>query len=197
MKSVKITAFIALIALGLMVGCDNKAADAPQSSAPPAAADPAPTAAAQPEAEEEVSGQWVVSDTYGVKFRVPEDWQITRTEGAVSATAADGTTTVVLVGTESGEMIQSAINEMKSTIELKDVSFGKTGMTTINGLAGTRATGTAVLVQQGGDQEIQFLGVTLRVDKDTAVTMMIFSQAEMYEAQKDIIDGISQTIVKS
>lgn len=198
MKNLTLIVLIALLTIGLTTACDNKTEDAPTEAALAESA-PAPDEAPAPaeEPEEEVAGQWVESTTYGVKFRVPEDWEVTRTDGAVSTTAPDGTTTVVLVGTESGAMIQSAINEMKSTVELKDIRFDKTGMATINGLAGTRASGAAVLVQEGGDQEIQFLGVTLRVDKDTAVTMMIFSQAEMYEAQKDIIDGISQTIIKS
>jgi hypothetical protein len=69
-------------------------------------------------------------------------------------------------------------------------------MTVINGLAGYLGSGSAVLVKEEGDQEIQFSAYSLKVGKN-AVSLMIFSEAEMYEAQKEMIDGIAQTLSKT
>ncbi|MFU8802233.1 MAG: hypothetical protein ACNA8W_00350 [Bradymonadaceae bacterium] len=198
MKILLRTIIIALISVAFTAGCDKPAEEATTQAATVETA-PAPTEAPAPveEPDEDELGQWVTSETYGVKFRVPADWEVTQADGAVSTTAPDGTTTVVLVGTESQSMVDSFVADMKSAIELKDVRFEKSGMTTINGLPGMRGSGAAVLVQESGDQEIQFLAYALRVSSAKSITMMVFSQAEMYEAQKDIIDGIAQTIVKS
>ena len=46
------------------------------------------------------------------------------------------------------------------------------------------------------DQEIQFIAYNVKIGKK-AVTVMIFSEAEMYEAKKEIIDGIAQTLTKA
>lgn len=202
MKKLAISASVALLALALITGCD-KSDQAPVGSIESAeqkVADSEKTIAEalekEDQAEEDNDSQWVKSPDYGVRFRVPMDWKVVDAEGGVSATSPDGTTTAVLVGTESESMIESAINELKSQIELKDMKFEKGGLTTINGMPGTRGSGSAVLVEPDGDQEIQFLAYVLRVGQHN-ITLMIFSQAEMYEAQKDIIDGIAQTLVKS
>lgn len=209
MKKLAVSAAVALLALALVTGCDksNEATEAAQQRV--AELDKATEQAneekvqaearakAEAEAENEDSdSQWVKSSDYGVRFRVPADWKVVDAEGGVSATSPDGTTTAVLVGTESESMLESAINELKSKIELKDMKFEKGGLTTINGMPGTRGSGSAVLVEPDGDQEIQFIAYVLRAGQHN-ITLMIFSQAEMYEAQKDIIDGIAQTLVKS
>lgn len=205
MKKLATTATAALIALALVAGCEKGDSKAPVGSIESAEQKVAKSEETIEKANEkedkkdedqDSDSQWVKSPTYGVKFRVPADWNVVNAEGGVSATAPDGTTTAVLVGTESESMIESAINEMKSNIQLKDMKLEKGGLTTINGMPGTRGTGSAVLVEDDGDQEIQFIAYALRVGKHN-ITLMIFSQAEMYEAQKDIIDGIAQTLVKS
>ena len=155
-------------------------------------------AAAEVEGAEAPAGQWVESPAYGVKFRVPTEWEIARAEGSVSATAPDGTTTVIMVGSESESVIQSAVQDLQKEVEFKDVNIGKSDMTVINGLAGYKGSGSAVLVGEGeeGDQEIQFTAYSLKVGEQ-AVSLMIFSEAEMYEAQKEMIEGIGQTITRS
>lgn len=187
---------LGLAAMTVAAACkDDKAADAaaPQAeNAAPPAAEAVGEANAGAAAEDE-SSQWITSELYGVKFRVPADWKVTKSAEGVTTTAADGSTTAILVGSESENMLQSAINDLKSQIELKDVRFEKSGLTTINGLAGSRGTGAAVVVGKNGDEEIQFLAYSLKVGKKT-VTMFVFSEATMYEAQKEIIDGIAQTI---
>lgn len=204
MKQIASTAAAALIALALVAGCEKADTKAPVGSIESAEQKVAKSeeviekALEQEEQkeDEDSDSQWVNSPTYGVKFRVPADWEVVNAEGGVSATAPDGTTTAVLVGTESESLLESAINELKSNIQLKDMKLEKGGLTTVNGMPGTRGTGSAVLVEEEGDQEIQFIAYALRVGKHN-ITIMIFSQAEMYEAQKDIIDGIAQTLVKS
>ncbi len=203
MKKLATTATAALIALALVAGCEKGDPKAPVGSTESAdqkveKSEETIRKANEKESDEDEDSdsQWVKSSQYGVKFRVPADWKVVDSEGGVSATAPDGTTTVVLVGTESESMIESAINEMKSNIQLKDMKLEKGGLTTVNGMPGTRGTGSAVLVEEDGDQEIQFIAYALRAGKNN-ITLMIFSQAEMYEAQKDIIDGIAQTLVKS
>ncbi|MBA2664998.1 MAG: hypothetical protein H0U74_22110 [Bradymonadaceae bacterium] len=198
MNKLTTSAIAALLLLAIAAtGCDKPAAPTnADSSERVVEARPEPAAADEPEANSDEGSQWVTSKTYGVKFRVPEEWTVTTTDEGVSTTSPDGTTTVVLVGSESENMIQGALNDLKSKLEIKDVRFEKSGLTTVNGLAGSRGSGAAVVVQQDGDQEIQFIAYALRVGKHT-VTLMIFSQAEMYEAQKDIIDGIAQTFTKA
>ena len=203
MKKLATTATAALIALALVAGCEKSESKAPVGSIENAEQKVAKSEETiekanekENEEDEDSDSQWVKSPMYGVQFRVPADWNVVNAEGGVSATAPDGTTTAVLVGTESESMIESAINEMKSNIQLKDMKLEKGGLTTVNGMPGTRGTGSAVLVEEDGDQEIQFIAYALRVGKHN-ITLMIFSQAEMYEAQKDIIDGIAQTLVKS
>ena len=198
-----------LLALGA-VGCDEPAApEAPAADEAPAAEEAAAEEAAAEEAaaeeaaadeaaaaEEAAGGQWVESDLYDVKFRVPDAWTVTKSDEGVSATDADATTTVLLAGSESQDLVSSTLNDLRADLEFKEVELEKSGLTTINGLAGMKGRGTAVLVKDEMDQEIQFLAYNLKVDKKT-VTMLIFSEAEMYEAKKEMIEGIAQTIVKA
>ena len=142
-------------------------------------------------------GQWVKSDLYGAKFRVPEDWNVSIEADGITATDSDETTTLILVGSESEGMIQSAINDVKAKVKIKDAKFEKSGQVVLNGMPGQNVMGTAVLTKEDGmDQEIQFIAYNVKVGKK-AVTMMIFSEAEMYEAKKEIIDGLAQTLTKT
>ena len=170
----------------------------------------------------EDGGQWVKSTTYGVKFLVPDEWQIKIEPDGISATDSDESTTVVLVGSKSQGMIQDALNNVKRKVEFKDAKLQDTKDDIINGLPAQTVRGTAVLVnevpvapEEGAegdakdaakkpaeiktekmDQEIQFIAYNVQVGKG-GVTMMIFSQAEMYEAKREIIEGIAKTITRA
>lgn len=145
----------------------------------------------------EGGGKWVKSAPYKVKFRVPEDWVIKIEDDGLSATDSDETTTVVLVGSDSHGMIQSAVADVQKKVKIKDAKFEKSDQVVLNGFPGQNVRGTAVLEKADGlDQEIQFIAYNVRVGKG-AVTMMIFSEAEMYEAKKEIIEGLAKTLTKS
>lgn len=149
----------------------------------------------------EGGGKWVTSKTYPVKFRVPDDWKITVEDDGISAVDADESTTVILVGSESTGMIQGAINDVKKKVQIKDAKFDKSGNVVLNGLPGQNIFGTAVIEKKADDgemidEEIQFVAYNLKVGKK-AVTLMIFSEATMYEAKKETIMGLAQTLTKS
>ena len=146
-------------------------------------------------AAEDAGGQWVESELYGLKFRVPEDWSVTQDEEGASATDPEGSTTVLLAGSESDELVNSTLNDLRSDVEFKEVKLQKSGLTTINGIPGMKGSGTAVMEKDDMDQEIQYLAYSLKLDDKTA-TLMIFSEATMYEAKKELIKGIAQTVVK-
>jgi hypothetical protein len=148
-------------------------------------------------AEEEQAGQWVESDTYGLKFRVPEDWKVVKDDEGVSATDPEGSTTVLLAGSKSQELAKSMLNDMRADLQFKDIKVEKTGPSTINGMPVFKGTGTGVLEKEDMDQEIQFLGYTIKREGDQTATLFIFSEAEMYEAKKDIIHGVANTLVET
>ncbi len=148
-------------------------------------------------AEEEQAGQWVESNTYGLKFRVPEDWKVVKDDQGVSATDAEGSTTVLLAGSKSQELAKSMLNDMRADLQFKDIKVEKTGPSTINGMPVFKGTGTGVLEKEDMDQEIQFLGYTIKREGDQTATLFIFSEAEMYEAKKDIIEGVANTLVET
>lgn len=146
-------------------------------------------------------GKWVTSKLYPVKFRVPDDWKVVIEDDGISATDEDESTTVVLVGSESTGMIQNAINDLKKKVKFKDAKFDKSNQIVLNGLPGQNIFGTAVLSKTAKDgkpidEEIQFIAYNLKVGKK-AVTMMIFSEATMYEAKKETILGLANTLTKS
>ncbi len=206
MKMLARTLLSALLVIGLLTGCDSE----------PAAEEPSTDQVAEPEVQEDdpaddgeviaedgeedialEGGQWVESDLYGVKFRVPDNWEVARADDAISATDPDGSTTVILGGSESDQSLQNAISRLRDDLEFTDVKFESNDLTTINAFAATRGRGSAVLVREDDiDEEIQFLGYALRVGSKN-VTMLIFSEATMYEAMRDIIDGIAHTITRS
>jgi hypothetical protein len=211
-----LAALLILGIAGLMACKENKPADKPaeptraekpaDKPAEPAADKPSEPNTAPAKAmeggttEDDGNGNlWVMSDLYGVKFRVPSTWEVTIDAEGITAVDEDNTTTVILVGSDSAGMIQAAINDIKKKVAFKDAKFDKADTKVINGLAGQVMRGSAVIekgnAEANADQEIQFLAYNLSVGKK-AVTMMIFSEAEMYEAKKEIIEGIGETIAK-
>jgi len=150
----------------------------------------------QAPATEELEGNWVKSAKYGVKFRVPDDWKIVESADAVSATSPDDTITIILVGTGSETMFEAAMASISNEVKLSDIKSEKSSMAMINGLAGFQGSGSAVLDLDDGKQEIQFIGYALRIDAENAIALMIFAEAEMYEARKEELEGIVKTIQK-
>ncbi len=139
--------------------------------------------------------QWLESELYDVKIQVPDDWELGSTNDVVSANAPDGSTTAIIGGSESDETLQAAIDDLKDDLEMTDVELEESDPTSLNGFPGHRGRGSGVIVNEDDiDEEVQFIGYALRVGDDKNVTLMIFSEATMYEAQRDIIDGIAHTI---
>lgn len=143
------------------------------------------------------AGQWVESSTYKLKFRVPDDWKVVKDEQGVSATDPDGAITVLLAGSKSQELAKSMLNDLRADLKFKDIKLEKTGPSTINGMPVFKGSGTGVLEKKDMDQEIQFLGYTIRREGDQTATLFIFAEAEMYEAKKDQIQGIANTLVET
>lgn len=202
------TLLSALLVVGLFaMGCDDKQADSNDSADTTASEtttagettednDTTAEAETTEEGAEEEGGQWVDSQTYGVKFRVPDDWEVVKDAESVSATDADGTTTIVLLGSESEGAFEQAVKDMKEKVEIKEVKVGTSEPTVLNGLAGFKGDGTGVLVKDDMDQEIQFIAYSLRTG-EKAISLMIFSEAEMFEAKKELILGVANTLQKT
>lgn len=212
----------ALLSVALMAGCKNETKPTEPSEkevvTTPAEETTAPAEEVEKPAEEEKKGEvlqeakggrveaaeeggkWVISTAYDVKFRVPEDWTITIEEDGVSATDSDETTTVVLIGSESQGTIQTAVQDVQKKVKIKDAKLQDTTDGLINGIPAQSVTGTAVFTKGEGeeqmDQEIQFIAHNVKFP-ESVVTMMIFSEATMYEAKKETIDGLANTLVKA
>lgn len=209
MKKVWTSLLVLSLVLLAGAGCESKTDDGKEEAKTeaPAAADEAPKGEKAEEvgeaekgeaaAEAEEAGQWVESDTYGLKFRVPEDWKVVEDDQGVSATDPEGSTTVLLAGSKSQELAKSMLNDMRADLQFKDIKVEKTGPSTINGMPVFKGTGTGVLEKEDMDQEIQFLGYTIKREGDQTATLFIFSEAEMYEAKKDMIDGVAKTLVET
>lgn len=207
MKLTKLTVALGLIiALAASLGCEDKAEDPTEATAEATEtptnvkgeqAEADDSAAQEDEAEMEDGGAWVTSEGYGVKFRVPDDWKVKKNEEAVSATSPDDTITVILVGTESEGVFETAMGSVSQQLELSELKTERTKMTVVNGLAGFHGRGTAVLKNEEGGQEIQFLGYALKLEDSKGIAMMIFAEAEMYEARKEEIEGIAKTLQSS
>ena len=195
-----------LLALMLVLpACDDKKSDTSNASATNTKA-PSGTKATNADeakaddakadkAETDESMQWVSSQYYGVKFRAPKRWKVTADGEAVSTTSPDGAITILLVGTESDGVLTAAIEAVKEKLEFKDVKLAKDSQTVLNGMPGHTAEGSAVLVQEGADQEIQFILNAVQPG-DKGVAMMVFAEAEMYEAKKEELQGITKTLQK-
>lgn len=204
MKNLGLLLLSSLLTTSLFVGCDStpETAEEPQEAAVVDTTEPSADEGevVEEEGEDEFvaleGGKWVESELYDVKIRVPENWELRIGDDAISATDPDGSTTAILAGSESETGLQEAMSQLRDDIQFKDVHFESNDLTTISGFAATRGRGDAVLVQEGEvDTEIQFLGYAVRVGSKN-VTLMIFSEATMYEAKKDIIDGIAHTLVR-
>jgi len=183
----------------LFAGCDSKEA-APQTPAENSAEESAENAAPEGEeaAEEEVeAGQWVEVPTYELKLRVPEDWEIKSDEQGASASSPDGTTTLLLAGSESEGLTTAILNQLRPDLKFKELEVQKIAPAIINGMAVSNGEGIAVLVKEDMDQEIQFLGYSIKRSGGKIATLFIFAEAEMYEAKKDEIRGIAQTLVET
>ncbi len=186
-----------IIAASLVVAaaCDKKPTEpeVPPATAAQTAPATAAQTAAQPEAVEDEAGQWVGNETYAVKFRVPSDWKVKAGTSSMSATSPDDTITVLLVGTEGEGVLSTALESIKKEVQFKDLKLERDSQTVVNGMPGHAAAGSAVLVQEEGDQEIQFLMNAVQAG-DKGVALMVFAEAEMYEARKEEVEGITKTL---
>ena len=181
--------------VALCFSCERKPAipEAPPESATQSAQVGLDEPETPPEPTEEEGGHWVTSEAYAVKFRVPDDWKINRGDASISATSPDDTITVLLVGTEGDGVLSTALESIKKEVQFKDLKLEKDAQTVVNGMPGHTAAGSAVLVQESGDQEIQFLLNAVQAD-DKGVALMVFAEAEMYEARKEEVEGITKTL---
>lgn len=180
-----------LLVVASLAACESKP---PTPNEPP----PAVTQGAQPEEEapaeaEDEEGVWVGDDTYGVKFRVPDDWKVVTGEKSISVTSPEESITILMLGTDGGGVLTAAINSIKEEVSFKDVKLENDKAVVINGLPGQSAAGTAVQVMEEGDQEIQFLMNAVKVG-EKGVALMAFAEAEMYEARLEEVDGIMKTL---
>lgn len=189
-------AMIVATSFALLTACD-KSAEKPvelaQTAAQTAAQNEQQPEPPQTVAEEAPAGQWVESETYGVRFRVPQDWKVSSGEATMSATSPDETITVLLVGTQGDGVLSTALESIKKEVEFKDLKLEKDGQTVLNGLPGHHASGSAVLVQEEGDQGIQFMLNAVQAG-DKGVALMVFAEAEMYEARREELIGLSKTL---
>lgn len=192
-------ALMLILAGSLSVACDKpaeKSGETTQTNEAPATNNDATPEPAETAAAEEPAGQWVVSESYAVKFRVPDDWKVKKGESSLSATSPDDTITVLLVGTEGEGVLSAALDSIKKEVQFKDMKLEKDAQTVVNGMPGHTAAGSAVLVQEAGDQEIQFLMNAVQAG-DKGVALMVFAEAEMYEARKEEVEGLLKTLQKS
>ena len=95
MQRLILASFLAILA----VGCKEKAPE--QTPEPPP--EQAATNQAEPEQpaaeEEELDGtKWVESETYGVKFRVPDDWEVKQSGENISVTEPNGAVRAMVGG---------------------------------------------------------------------------------------------------
>lgn len=209
-----IPALLALfVSTAFIAGCDEEQA-ADESDEPVAQADEAtdeedsPVDDIQPadgevvEDDEDVPEldalegvQWLENDHYGVKVQVPADWEISQSDDVVSATDPTDSTTAIIGGSETDETLQNAIDGLKDEIEFSDVEVQTSDPKTLGGFPAHEGIGSALMVREDDiDQEIQFLGYAINIGDNENVVLMIFSEAAMYEAMRDTIHGIANTI---
>jgi hypothetical protein len=214
---------IATVLIGLAsVGCDNaqtpappaadkpaeKPADKPASAAADKPADtppatPANAAAEKPaggddkaEADAPAGGQVIKNDTYKLKFTLPKDWVVTKSDTAVTAESADKGIFAIVAGSKSQDVAQASLANLKSNLTFKDLNIEKQGTATFGGLVGLRGEGDATLVKEDkSEQNIHFVAFSSKVD-DQAVTVVIFSSKERYTKDIDTIEGILETLDK-
>lgn len=148
-----------------------------------------------PEALE--GAQWMVAEMYNVQVQLPEGWEISETDDIVSANDPHGSTTVIIGGADAEHTLQEAIENLKDELQFTDVEIDTGEPTTLGGFPAHQGSGSAVLIREDDiDEEIQFLGYALNTGDDEQVLLTIFSEATMYEAKRDIINGIAQTVTQ-
>ena len=103
---------------------------------------------------------------------------------------------MLLVGTEGEGVLSTALESIKSEVQFKELKLEKDKQTIINGMPGHSAEGSAVLVKEDGDQGIQFLMAAVQAG-EKGVALMVFAEAEMYEARKEEVEGIPKTLQKN
>jgi hypothetical protein len=207
MKSLLRSLLIAFLVTGLLTGCDEDPAQDDTPAEETEAVDEQEESAGVDgevvEDEESAAAedldlegqQWLESELYGVKLAVPDTWEVGHGENVVSATDSHKSTTVLIGGSQSETTLLAAINDLRSELSFKEVEVESGDVTQLAGIPAHWGEGTAVVVDEDLDTEIQFLGYLLRMDGES-VTILIFSEATMYEAKKDIIDGIAQTVTR-
>lgn len=208
MKTLLRSLLIAFLAAGLLVGCDEEPSHEEETTESTAQADDEEAPGVDGEvvgddeqaesADEDLQlegQQWLESELYGIKLAVPDNWDVAQGEDVVSATDSHKSTTVLVGGSQSEATLLTAINDLRSELVFKEVEIETGDVTQLAGIPAHWGTGTAVVVEDDLDTEIQFLGYLLRMDGDN-VTILIFSEATMYEAKKDVIDGIAQTVTR-
>lgn len=201
---------LAILAISLAAGCDDPSAEQDQE---PAEQSEQQEQQEESEDSENVDGevveeddqapeeldlegqQWMESDTYGIKLAVPDTWKIGEGEDVVSATDEHESTTVILGGTESESTLLAAINDLRHELTFKEVEVETGDVTQLAGIPAHWGEGTGVVEEEDLDTEIQFLGYLLRMDGESVI-IMIFSEATMFEAKRDIIEGIAQTVTR-
>lgn len=194
MSSWKLMSALLMVSV-LALGCEKK--EAPKKADATEVTKPAepPKVEEAPEVAEDGT-KYVKSDALGVKIKVPSDWKLKKNAEAMSVTSPDDTITVIIVGSESTGVFETAMGSVNAEVKFKEMKTEKSSVVVINGLAGFYGAGSAVLELPDGDQEIQFLGYALKLAGEKGVAMMVFAQAEMYEARKEEIEGIAKTITK-
>lgn len=200
----------ALLTAGLAVGCDDakkappvlptvasKKADTKAKptgdKAKAGAADAKPKAISEPDGK---GGQVVKSELYNVKFTVPKDWKVDKSPTGVSTSSPDSKILMILAGSESQDLAEAALNDLKKNLTFKDVKIDKQGTTTLNGLIGLRGEGSATLINEDKTEEpIHFVAFSSKVD-DKAITVLLFAAKAQYDSQMDLVEGILNTMDK-
>ncbi len=174
-------------------GAASGAADKPADGAASAAADPA---GGDDKAAAPAGGQVIENDTYKLKFTLPKDWVVTKSDTAVTAESADKGIFAIVAGSKSQDVAQASLANLKSNLSFKDLNIEKQGTATFGGLVGLRGEGDATLVKEDkSEQNIHFVAFSSKVDEQ-AVTVVIFSSKERYAKDIDIIEGILETLDK-
>ncbi len=209
--------------LGLGAGCDKKteapvsapeadkpaepavdAAKADAAKAADAAKDDAakdgevkdaPEEPAAPSTPDGQGGQLVQSELYKVKFTVPADWKVSKGPTGVSVNSADDGVQMLVAGSQSQDVLEAVLRDLKTSVSFKDLKIEKQGATVVNGLAGIRGEGDATLVDGEKESPIHFVAFLAKVD-ELSVSMVIFSSQERYTKDLEIIEGVLNTLDK-
>ena len=139
-----------------------------------------------------------MSELYKVQFTVPEGWTVEKSPTSISATSPDKKVVMIIAGSESQDLVEAALNDLKKNLKFKDLKIEKQGTTTINGLLGLRGEGDAVVVyeeEENREQDVHFVGFSSKVDSK-AITALLFTDKETYEKHMAMIEGVLSTLDK-